>query len=122
MRQFVFTIKDDVCAAHGKDAACQEELLRVMTHYGSVDDFDAVVTNLKADWQNSLDNLNQQLTAIRDQELTADEMKVVKNYREQKAVVAQQYKTTIANYEQQLQAVKTENEQRVAKLKAILGE
>ena len=43
MQKFVFTIKEDVCKVNGKDEAKQRELINVMSHYGTVEEYDKVV-------------------------------------------------------------------------------
>ena len=121
MKKVVLTIKDDVCAKNGKDVNATE-LLTVMSHYGTVESYESVVAKDKAEYQATIDNLNTQLTAIKEQELTVDEIKMVKAYRENKTSVVSAYVAEAENYKSQLQAVKNEHEQRVAKLKAILGD
>jgi hypothetical protein len=122
MKKYVFTMKEDVCEAHGKDAAKQSELLAVMAHYGTVEDYERVIAPVQAEYQGVVDNLTAQLTAIKEQELTVDEIKIVKAYRENKTSVVSEYIAEADKYKSQLEAVKNENEQRVAKLKAILGD
>ena len=121
MKKVVLTIKDDVCAKNGKDVNATE-LLTVMSHYGTVESYESVVAKDKAEYQATIDNLTAQLTAIKEQELTVDEIKMVKAYRENKTSVVSAYVAEAENYKSQLQAVKNEHEQRVAKLKAILGD
>ena len=121
MKKVVLTIKDDVCAKNGKDVNASE-LLTVMSHYGTVESYESVVAKDKAEYQATIDNLTAQLTAIKEQELTVDEIKMVKAYRENKTLVVSAYVAEAESYKSQLQAVKNEHEQRVAKLKAILGD
>lgn len=121
MKKVVLTIKDDVCARNGKDVNATE-LLTVMSHYGTVEDFETATAKEKAEYQATIDNLSSQLNAIKEQELTADEIKMVKSYRENKSSVVSAYVAEAEQYKIQLEAVKTEHEQRVAKLKAILGD
>ncbi len=121
MKKYVFTIKDDVCSANNKDINATE-LLGVMQHYGVVEDYDKVVAGVSNEYQSSIDGLTRQLTAIKDQELTDDEIAMVKAYRAQKQNTIASYKAVAENYASQLQAVKAENEQRNARIKAILGE
>lgn len=121
MKKVVLTIKDDVCARNGKDANATE-LLTVMSHYGTVEDFETATAKEKAEYQATIDNLSAQLNAIKEQELTDDEIKMVKSYRENKSSVVSAYVAEAEQYKIQLEAVKTEHEQRVAKLKAILGD
>lgn len=121
MKKVVLTIKDDVCARNGKDVNATE-LLTVMSHYGTVEDFETATAKEKAEYQATIDNLSSQLNAIKEQELTADEIKMVESYRENKSSVVSAYVAEAEQYKIQLEAVKTEHEQRVAKLKAILGD
>jgi hypothetical protein len=121
MRKYVFTIKDDVCAANGKDIQATE-LLKVMTHYGSVEDYEKDISTTKAEYQGTIDALTLQLTAIKDQELTDDEIRMVKAFRDCKNAVVSKYVAIAEEYAKQLEAVKQEAEQRTAKIKAILGE
>jgi DNA phosphorothioation-dependent restriction protein DptG len=121
MRKVVLSIKEDTCQENGKDVNATE-LLKVMSHYGTVESFESAVAKEKAESQSIIDGLTKQLNAIKEQELTEDEMRVVKHYREVKATVVSGYTVEIEKYKGQLQAVKSEHEQRVAKLKAILGD
>ena len=120
MRKVVFTIKDDVCLKNGKDAAKQAELLTVLTHYGTVEDFDRVMASVQAEWQRALNEMTAQYNAIADQKLTPDELSMVKAYRENKTAVVGEYIAEADSYKNQLEAIKNEHEARVAKLKALL--
>ena len=86
MNKVVLTIKDDICAKNGKDVNATE-LLTVMSHYGTVEAYDEVVAKDRAEYQATIDNLSAQLNAIKEQELTVDEIKMVKAYRENKSAV-----------------------------------
>ena len=122
MKKFVFTIKEDVCTANGKDEAKQNELLSVMTHYGSVEDYDKVVGIVKAEYQSLIDNLTNQINAIKDQDLTAHEINMVKAFRNEVGQIEVSHKAENARLTVELQRFKAETEQRYEKLKAILGE
>lgn len=121
MKKVVLTIKEDVCVKNNKDVNATE-LLNVMAHYGTVETYEAATAKDKAEFQATIDSLNNQLNAIKEQELTVDEIKMVKSYRENKSSVVSAYVAEAEQYKSQLQAVKNEHEQRVAKLKAILGD
>ena len=121
MKKVVLTIREDVCAKHNKDVNATE-LLGVMSHYGTVEDYDTALAKNNAEYQSNIESLNAQLNAIKEQELTVDEIKMVKSYRENKSSVVSAYVAEAEQYKSQLQAVKNEHEQRVAKLKAILGD
>lgn len=121
MKKVVLTIKEDVCVKNNKDVNATE-LLNVMAHYGTVETYEAATAKDKAEFQATIDSLNKQLNDIKEQELTVDEIKMVKSYRENKTSVVSAYVAEAEQYKNQLQAVKNEHEQRVAKLKAILGD
>lgn len=121
MKKYVFTMKEDVCEANQKTTEQQIKILDKLREYGAVEDYDKVIAPVQAEYQGVVDNLTAQLNAIKEQELTVDEIKIVKAYRENKASVVNEYIAETDKYKAQLEAVKTENEQRVAKLKAILG-
>ena len=88
MKKVVLTIKDEICAKNGKDPNATD-LLNVMSHYGTVEAFESAFAKEKAEYQTTIDGLNSQLNAIKEQELTADELHMVKAYRQNKnAVIA----------------------------------
>lgn len=122
MKQYVFTMKDDVCTLNGKTDAQKEEVLKVLTHYGTVEDYDNVVANERAKYQSVIDNQTKQIEAIKEQDLTVDEMKIVKIYRECKQSNDAQHLARINELVCQLETVKTENDRRNAQIKAILGD
>ena len=81
MKQFVFTMLDDVCTLNNKTEAQKQEVLKVLTHYGKVEDFDTVLASERAKYQEVIDNQTKQIEAIKEQDLTQDEMAMVKAYR-----------------------------------------
>lgn len=83
MKKVVLTIKDEICAKNGKDPNATD-LLNVMSHYGTVEAFESAFAREKAEYQTTIDGLNSQLNAIKEQELTADELHMVKAYRQNK--------------------------------------
>ena len=92
MKQFVFTMMDDVCTANNKTEAQKQEVLKVLTHYGSVEDYDTVVAAERARYQAVIDNQTKQIEGIKDQDLTQDEMAMVKAYRIAVSGVVAQHK------------------------------
>ena len=80
MAKWVLDIREDICKANGKDVQATE-LLKVMQTYGEVVPFASAVASEVAPLQNTIDNLVKQIEAIEDQELTDDEMAMVKAYR-----------------------------------------
>ena len=121
MRKYVFTIRDDVCAANGKDIEATE-LLAKMKLWGDVEDYDRSVQAVKTEYQATVDNLTAQLTAIKEQELTADEFRMVESYRSNKAEVVSQYVAEAEAYKAELSGIKSEFERKISTLKAVLGD
>ena len=81
MKQFVFTMQDDVCNAHNKTEFQKQEILKKLVEYGTLEDFDTVLASERAKYQQVIDNQTKQIEAIKEQELTQDEMAMVKAYR-----------------------------------------
>lgn len=121
MKKYVFTVKDDVCAANNKPLDASE-LLVVMQKYGVVEDYEKVVAGVSNEYQSSIDGLTRQLTAIKEQELTDDEIVIVKAYRAQKANVTNALHAQISERDNQLRDIKSKHEQMSARIVALLGE
>ena len=90
MVKYVFTVREDICAQNSKDVNATD-LLSVMKHYGTVEVYDQVRASEKAEFQANINSLTAQLDALKDQNLTADEIKLIKAYREQKTAVVSGY-------------------------------
>ena len=90
MGKYVFTVREDICAQNSKDVNATD-LLSVMKHYGTVEVYDQVRASEKAEFQANINSLTAQLDALKDQNLTADEIKLIKAYREQKTSVVSGY-------------------------------
>lgn len=122
MKAYVFTIKEDICSANGKTEEQKKEILNVLAHYGSLEDYDLVVNAERNKYQTVIDNQQKQLDAIKDLELTDDEVAIVSAYRTaKKGVVAkhiaveQECRQTITKLEDTLNQFKT-------KIIAVVGE
>ena len=122
MKQYVFTMRDDICNANGKSDAQKAEMLRVLAHYGTVEDFEGVVNAERAKYQQVIDNQTRQLEAIKDQALTEDEIAMVKAYRGARSAVVskheaieQECRQTIARLEETLTSFKN-------KIIAVVGD
>lgn len=89
MEKYLLTIDEATCNEHNKDVKATE-LLSVMSHYGKVEKYEIVEARVLADHQKVIDGLSKQLNDIKEQELTPDEIAMVKEYRRNKqAVVAE---------------------------------
>lgn len=84
MKKIVFTILENVCAENGKpyDAV---DLLNTMKKYGTVESYDDILRREKAEEQKVIDGLTAQLNAVKDLNLTNDEICLVNAYRTCKA-------------------------------------
>lgn len=121
MKKYVFTIKEDVCVANGKDIEATE-LLAKMRLWGDVENYDSAISAVKAEYQASVDNLTTQLASIKDQELTDDELDMVLAYRKNKAKVVAVHIDEAEAYKTELASIKGEFERKISTLKAVLGD
>lgn len=83
-KKFVFTIQEDICLKNDKPVDAVE-LLKVMSSYGTVVTYDEAISVIKAEDQKIIDGLTAQVTAIKDLNLTEDEVFLVNAYRSLKA-------------------------------------
>lgn len=121
MKKYVFTIKEEVCVAHGKDPAATE-LLKVLPHYGTVEDYECVVADIKLESQGTIDKLTTHIKSIEERELTDDEIALLRTYRANKDSVTAAHLARENELTKQLQANRTNLEQLIGKIKALLGE
>lgn len=107
MKQIVLTIKEDVCVQNGKnpDAA---DLIAVMKKWGTVEDYEDCVADIKKQYQNNLDSVLKQYNEIKDQKLTDDEYDILLSHR-----------SAVAN---SLKGVQAENAKCKAELEKIVAE
>ena len=102
MKKYVFTIKDDVCAANGKDVEATE-LLQKMKLWGDVEDYEKAIAAVRAEYQVTIDNLKAQNDAIKDQELTDDEIALLNSYRACKKATGDAYQARINALEKHIE-------------------
>lgn len=120
MKAFVFTVKDDVCTANNKDVNATK-ILEVMRTYGTVEDYDEHFKGIKATYQASLDNVVAQNEAIKEQNLTSDEIQLVNEYRKLRAKATQSYITENDVLRKQLEEIQAENEKRNDAIAVLIG-
>ena len=116
MKKVVLTIKEDVCVKNNKDVNATE-LLNVMAHYGTVETYEATTAKDKAEFQATIDSLNKQLNDIKEQELTVDEIEMVRAYRKNKSAV-------VADCEKKLNAMAETlrlGNEKLAQAKAVIS-
>ena len=119
MKEILFTVRDDICAQTGRDPNAIE-LIEAMKNYGTVEEFSSVENRVRQEYQKALDNLTAQYNAVKDQELSDSELKLIRTLRECKKVDEKTYTEKIAELENQLISIKQENEQRASRIKEIL--
>jgi hypothetical protein len=120
MKKYVFTIKDDVCAANGKDVEATA-LLEKMRLWGDVEEYDAVVASVRAEYQVVVDNLTAQINAIKEQELTADEITLLTTYRACKKANGDAYQARIDELERQAERDRADYLDRAEKISLLLN-
>ena len=121
MKKYVFTIKDDVCAANGKDIEAAD-LLAKMRLWGDVEDYEHALATVRAEYQGVIDNLNAQLAAIKDQELTDDEIVLLNAYRGCKKNTGDTFLARIAALESELERTVAEYQQKSARITELLSQ
>ena len=119
MKKYVFTVKDDVCAANGKDVNATE-LLTKMKLYGDVVDYDKATAAERAEYQSVVDSLSAQLDVIKAHNIPEEELVLLTAYRECKARLAAGYETRIDALEGQLDDIRVEEQNRIEQILALL--
>lgn len=117
MSKYAFTFMEDVCNSNGVNSD-PTELLEKMKLRGKVEDFDSAVATVRAECQTTIDNLTAQLNAIKEQELTEDEIVLLNAYRGCKKFTGDKYQTRIDSLEKQL----TENSEEMQKRLSLIAE
>ena len=120
MKNYVFTIRDDVCTANGKDIEATE-LLAKMSLWGDVANYDTAISEIKSEYQAIVDDLTAQNSAIKDQALTEDELKLVFAYRACKTEICEKFINRINVLEGELAEIKTAEQVRSERIMAILN-
>ena len=122
MEKIVITFKEDVMAQNQKSVPQKEELVKLLYKYGSVENYEDAVSKLKAEYQTTIDNLNTQYKAIADQNLSSNEIKLVKLLRDILVLEGKDYLDRIALLEKTLTDVRIENQNRAKQIIAMFGE
>lgn len=119
MKKYVFTIKDDVCAANGKDIEASE-LIGKMKLWGDVENYDSAVAKVTAEYETTIKNLGAQITAIKEQELTEDEIALLNSYRACKKNTSDKYAVRIETLERQLVDISDGYQKKLAQITELL--
>lgn len=116
MKKYVLTIDEATCSKNNKDVNATE-LLNVMAHYGTVENYETVEARVVAEHQRVNAELHKQLNDIKEQELTPDEVAMVKEYRKNKQAV-------IAEFDAKLKAMAETlrlGNEKLAQAKAVIS-
>lgn len=116
MEKYVLTIDEATCSKNNKDVRATE-LLTVMAHYGTVERYEVVEAKILAEHQKVNADLHAQLNAIKEQELTPDEIAMVKEYRRNKQTVVAECEAKITAMAETLRI----GNEKLAQAKAVIS-
>ena len=122
MKAYVFTMMDDVCTLNNKTEEQKKEVLKVLSHYGKVENYDDVVAVERAKYQSVIDNQTKQIEAIKEQELTADEMSMVRAYRSAVSGVVAKHEAVEAECKKTITTLEETLAQFKSRIIAVVGE
>lgn len=131
MKSFVVHVQDSVCAQNNRDPNATT-LIEAARSFGTVETLDAALSSQKAKYEAEIarlnnqhnaivDGLNAKLAAIEEKGVTAEELEVLRVIRAKSTKEAEGYQATIAERDNQLNAVKLEAENRAAQIAAMFG-
>ena len=121
MKQYAITFMEDVATANGRNPDPTEFIAEAKLR-GKVVDFDEAVKEIRAECQRTIDNLAKQLNAIKDQELTPDEIVLLNTYRDCKAATGEAYLKRIEGLEKCLEDVRVASQKRAAQIAQLVAE
>lgn len=120
MKKYVFTIKDDVCAANGKDIEATE-LLAKMRLWGDVEDYEKATAAERAEYQATIDGLTAQLSDSKSLMLNGtDEIRMIDAYRACKKEIDDASQARIGTLELQLESTKADYLKKAEQISALL--
>lgn len=131
MKSFVVHVKDSICAQNNRDPEAAS-LIEAARSFGTVESLDAALASQKAQYETEIsrlktqheaivDELNVKLSTIAEKEVTAEELEVLRAIRNKANKESEGYKATIAERDNQLNAIKLESENRAAQIAAMFG-
>lgn len=132
LEKFVFTVSRKVMDDNGKEEANLPKLIAIMKEYGTVESYDGNLASIKSEYLSEYNALNARYEAIKALNLSSDEIQLINLFRTLKAeatatVTAEADRAkAVADAEnaalrKQLEDVKAEQENRVAKIMAALA-
>lgn len=131
MKSFVVHVQDSVCAQNNRDPNATT-LIEAARSFGKVETLDAALASQKAQYEAEIarltnqhnaavDDLKAKLAAIEEKGVTAEELEILRVIRAKAIKEAEGYQATIAERDNQLNAVKLEAENRAAQIAAMFG-
>ena len=123
MKSYVVTIMDDVCVKNHKDEAMQENLIKKLKEYGTVEVYEDHIAKHDAKWQKSMDEIKAEHERVKAVACRDDfELAVLKACRvgvdhavNAVNVEKEKYRTELENHKEKLELLK-------ANITAVLGE
>ena len=120
MKSIVVHVSDDVCAKNGRDPEATK-LIEIARTFGSVETLESALAADRAKSQVVINNLTEQLEAIKENEVTPAELELLRAIRKKAAKEAEQYQADIKQRDDQLKAIQVENENRAAAIRTMFG-
>ena len=120
LRSIVIHIDPNVCVQNNRDPNATK-LIEIAKTFGQVEPLDSALAAERAKSQKTINGLIAQNEAIKEKQVTDDELEFLRFLRAQKQKDAKQYQAEITKRDEQLEAVRVENENRAAAIKALYG-
>lgn len=120
MKDFVVHVLEDVCVKNGRDPDAAK-LIEIAKTFGSVEPLDSALAAERAKNQVVINNLTAQIDLIKEQEVTPEELEVLRALRKKSEKEGREYSEEIAHLKGQLEKVVEESESRAQAIRAILG-
>lgn len=119
-RSIVIHIDEATCARNGRDPSATK-LVEVAKTFGTVETLDSALAAERAKSQATINSLMAQNEEIKEYEVTPAELAVLKAMREKSKKESEQYEAAIKQRDDQLEAIRVENENRAATIRALYG-
>lgn len=119
-RSIVVHIDEATCAKYERDPSAVK-LVEIAKTFGTVETLDSVLAADRAKNQATINNLVAQNEEIKEYAVTPEELVVLKAMREKSKKESEQYIAAIKQRDDQLEAIRVENENRAATIRALYG-
>ena len=119
-RSIVVYIDEATCAKYERDPNAAK-LIEIAKTFGTVETLDSVLAADRAKSQATINSLLTQNEEIKEFAVTPEELTVLKAMREKSKKESEQYTAAIKQRDDQLEAIRVENENRAATIRALYG-